>query len=195
MSEFFREVPQGAQNRWTEFVVRAGDLENGWPNDILMGICSVDNGHARSLYAKRDGLMRLAAKVGIDSYVDGCAFSDWWGAHGAACQRVWATFVGWGSEPIGFADFAREAFLCWLEPIAEDDAAMAEEYNDNYPQEWMVMGEERSARVTMRWRVRDEKEENFFPMRLEYVAGDYPTYRKFDTFEELNREILQWTGS
>lgn len=163
-------------------------------DQLCVGWANAGNADARRDYTYYYGLTRLVAAIGIDNEDDIWDFVSWWAYHGAAAQNSYANYRQCGGYKFTFAEWVRDAFLDWLEPMLEDDADIGEEYNNNYPQEWLVMGEERAARVTMRWRERDEKEEDFFPMRLEYTAGDYPTFREFDNFENLNTEVIKWIG-
>lgn len=155
--------------------------------------------NADSINAKRDyiyyyGLARLVAAIGIDNEDDIWAFRTWWPDHGAAVQNLYANYRWCGGENITFAEWVRDAFLDWLEPMAEDDRAAQEEYNYNYPQGWLVMGEERAARVRLLGKVQSESGSVLDVGRIEYTGGEYPAFAALSSLDRLNQEVIKWIG-
>lgn len=161
---------------------------------LCVGWADIDSQNAKHDYHYFYALARLADAIGIDDKNDLWAFRIWWNDHGAIVQQVYARHKKAIVAQMTFAEWVRDAFLDWLEPMSEDDREAQERYNDSSEQDWIVMGEERSAKV-----ISDYSERDRFmggdgkPHKLIYTPGDYPTFRMFFT-KELNEELIKWTG-
>lgn len=192
-----------------ETFVRVGANDNGllvgWSSDNSgpLGLCIASiscgaahwhNKNVRAEYKEKSGYARLFEKIGIDNDADANAFYAWWADHSAACQRAFAGYCRGGENDYTFAEWVRDAFLDFIEPMSEDDIQAQEEYNDNYQQEWLVMGEERSAKVELNFSFPTMDGKDGEPHKFIYTAGDYPTFKRFCYLGWANQEVIKWTG-
>lgn len=163
-------------------------------SQVMCGAGVWSNDETKSDYEFAFRLARLIESIGVDNTEDVDKFTGWWADHGAMCQRAFVWFCRHHDAKPIFSDWVRSAFLDWLEPMSDDDRAMNEEYNDNYQQEWLVMGEERSAVVKLDFTEVHDCGLNDEPHKFIYTAGDYPTFKRFCYLGWANQEVLKWTG-
>lgn len=163
-------------------------------SQVMCGAGVWSNDEAKSDYELSFRLARLIEAVGVDNAEDIDKFTDWWADHGAECQRAFAGYCRGGENDYTFAEWVRDAFLDFIEPMSEDDIQAQEEYNDNYQQEWLVMGEERSAKVELNFAFPTMDGKDGEPHKFIYTAGDYPTFKRFCYLGWANQEVIKWTG-
>lgn len=163
-------------------------------SQVMCGAGVWSNDEAKSDYEFAFRLARLIEAIGIDNSADVDKFVSWWADHGAACQRAFAGYCRGGENDYTFAEWVRDAFLDFIEPMSEADLEDQWEYNERYKQEWLVMGEERSAVVKLDFTEVHDCGLNDEPHKFIYTAGDYPTFKRFCYLGWANMEVVKWTG-
>lgn len=161
---------------------------------LCVGWANANSINARHDYTYYHSLARLASAIGIDNTNDVRAFRTWWKENSIAVYRAYARYKGFAGVPATFAEFCSQAFLDWLEPMANDDKQAQQEYNREEVQHWLVLGLENSAVVDLDYTDLYDCSLEDEPHRITYTPGDYPTFKRFCYIAWVNKEIEKWTN-